>query len=95
MPFHAYEHTFAVLSVTNKSSRAWVTCNCVRFLDTTNSGKARIAAAIPDDHVTMCACKPSVTLAHVVVYEIDARSWNKEKVDLLRIRDKMEQCLKL
>ena len=66
--------TFAVLSVTNKSSRAWVTCNCVCFLNATNSGKARIAAAIPDDDVTMRACKPHVTLARVVVYEIYARS---------------------
>jgi len=65
---------FAILSVTNKSSRAWVACNCVCFLNATNSGKTRIAAAIPDDDVTMRACKPDVTLARVGVYEIYARS---------------------
>lgn len=66
--------TFAILSVTNKSSRAWVTCNRVCFLHATNSGKARVTAAIPDDHFAMRACKPNVTLARVIVYEIDARS---------------------
>ena len=66
--------TFAIFSVTNKSSRAWVACNCVCFLNATNSGKTRIAAAIPDDDVTMRACKPDVTLARVGVYEIYARS---------------------
>ena len=66
--------TFTILSVTSKSSRAGVTCNCVCFLDATNSGKARITAAVSDDHVTMRASKPNVTLARVVVYEIDACS---------------------
>ena len=69
------KHTFTILSVASVPSWARVAWYCMCFLNTTHSREAGVNAAFPDDHVTMCTCKPNVTLARVVVDEINACSY--------------------
>ena len=63
--------TFAVLSVTKVSGGTRVTCDSVCHLNAANSRKASVTRAVSDDAATMLSSKSNITLASVIVNEID------------------------